>query len=301
MRRAIALTAAAAVVLTAFVVPTLVAAEPGYASVAAKARKPRPTPAPTTTSSAPTTTTTPPDGAPVFTGDFETGDFSQYSTCQTRLWNSACASMPAGYPLSIVAGHRGNYAARFEVRDGDMPFCCGERAQLVADTHETEGTEFWYTWSYKLDPQFPVVDTWQTLLQWHSTVDGSPPLAWYAYGNQIILQTRPRPNAPYTGLTNIWSTPLVKDVWVDVKMHVKWSADPNVGYAELWVNGVRQNFTATPPENGNGTSCVAQPVCRFSDIYPGDPGNRLMATYYRDPAITATGVVYQDDITVTTP
>lgn len=260
---------------------------------------------PTTTAAPPTTTTAPPPPPPeaVFVGDFETGNFDQWPMCQSKFWNNPCPGMPANYALSIEPGHQGNYAGRFEVRDGDMPFCCGERAQVVNETAaplETEGKDLWYTWSYMIDQQYPLSNSWQLLFQWHSDVDGSPPLAFETIGSDLVLQTRPRPNAPYTGITEVWRTPYVKGQWVDMKIHVKWSADPNTGFVELWQNGVKQTFVATPPENGGTVACQGATLCHFSNIYPGDLGNRMMATYYRDPAIVETGVVHHDNIAITT-
>jgi hypothetical protein len=258
----------------------------------------------TATVTPPTTvpaTTPPPAGSVVFNGDFETGNFSQWPLCQTHTYNGACSGMPAGdYALGIEhPGHQGNSAARFEVHDGDQPFCCGERAQLVGPGNETEGHEYWYSWDVNVDPTFPTSGSWQVLMQWHSTVDGSPPLNFLAEGSNLVLETRPRPNAPYTGITNVWSTPLDKGNWHAYQIHVKWSMNASTGFVELWKDGVRQSFTATPPENSNGV-CAGTQTCHISNIYPGDAGNRPMVTYYRDAAINGTGVVHHDNFKVAT-
>jgi hypothetical protein len=203
-------------------------------------------------------------GNRLFNGDFETGDFSQYLTCQTKSYDGDCDKMPQeNDSLVIEPRDQGKYAAQLTVRDGDIPFCCGERAQLVA--YDTRG---------------------------------SPPLGFYVEGNNLMLQTRPRPGAPFTGITNIWTKPFVKGQWMDLKLHVKWSADPKVGFVEIWANGERQTFAATPTEHGNGVSCVGQDRCGFRNIYPGDPGNRAVLTYYRDPVINGTGVVHHDNFDV---
>jgi Polysaccharide lyase len=246
-------------------------------------------------------TTTPPAGTVVFNGDFETGNFNQWPLCQTHTYNGACSGMPAGdYALGIEhPGHQGNSAARFEVHDGDQPFCCGERAQLVGPGNETEGHEYWYSWDVKVDPTFPSSSSWQVLMQWHSTMDGSPPLNFLAEGSNLVLETRPRANEPYTGITNVWTTPLDKGNWHAYQVHVKWSSNANVGYVELWKDGVRQSFTATPPENSNGV-CAGTQTCHIRNIYPGDAGNRPMVTYYRDAGINGTGVVHHDNFKVAT-
>ncbi|GGK73878.1 polysaccharide lyase [Mangrovihabitans endophyticus] len=240
------------------------------------------------------------DGQRVFTGDFDTGDFDQWPLCQTRFYNDPCPGMPANYPLTIEPGHQGPYGARVEVRDGDQPFCCGERAQLVGPSLETEGEDYWYSWDVNVDPEFPTSGSWQVLMQWHSTADGSPPLNFLAEGDNLVLETRPRPNEPYTGITNIWTTPLNKGTWHDFQIHVHWSSDPASGFMELWHNDVRQTFTATPSEHGSGVSCVGAARCGFRNIYPGDAGNRSMVTYYRDAGINGTGVVHHDGFRVAT-
>jgi hypothetical protein len=251
-------------------------------------------------SSSPSEQPPPATGQRVFTGDFDTGNFGQWPQCQTRFYNGACSGMPAGYPLTIEAGHQGQYGARFEVHDGDQPFCCGERAQLVGPSIETEGKDYWYAWDVNVDPTFPTSNSWQVLMQWHSTVDGSPPLNFLAEGDNLVLETRPRPNEPYSGITNIWTTPLAKGSWHDIQIHVHWSSSPSAGFVELWHDGTRQTFTATPAEHGNGVSCVGATRCGFRTIYPGDAGNRSMVTYYRDAAVNGTGVVHHDGYRIAT-
>ena len=244
-----------------------------------------------------------PTGRKVFTGDFETGNFDQWPLCQRQSYNKACTGMPTSYSLGIEPGHQGRYAGRFEVRDGDKPFEGGERAQVVNETAqvlEAESADLWYSWDFMIDKQYPITPRWQVLMQWHSDVDGSPPLAFYTENNNLILQTRPRPNEPYTGITTIWSTPFVKGQWSDIRLHVTWSANADIGVVELWKNGVKQSFTATPDMHGNGTTCAGQQICHFRNIYPGDAGNRAMVTYYRDPAISETGVVHHDNFTIAT-
>lgn len=260
-----------------------------------------PTTDPMTTPPVTTVPPPPPPGTVLFNGDFETGDFSQWPLCQTHTYNGACSGMPAGdYALTAEhPGFQGDTAGRFEVHDGDAPFCCGERAQLVAPANETEGKDLWYSWDVKVDSTFPTSSSWQVLMQWHSDVDGSPPLNFLAEGSNLVLETRPRPNSPYTGITNVWTTPLDKGNWHAYQVHVKWSSNTTTGFVELWKDGVRQTFTATPPDNSNGV-CAGTQTCHISNIYPGDSGNRPMVTYYRDGGINGTGVVHHDGFRVAT-
>lgn len=241
----------------------------------------------------------------IFTADFETGNFTPWRTCQTRYYNGACSAMPAGgYSLTTGPGHQGRYAGRFEVREGDAPdFCCGERAQAVyesAQPIEAEGADLWYDWAFMIDPTYPdaVEPNWQVLMQWHSHGDGAPPLGFYTNGGYVELQTRGSGSGDGATPTAIWRTPYTKGRWTDIKLHIRWSADPNVGKVEIWKDGVAEKFTADPPHRG--APCRNQALCRFSNIYTGDPGNRAMLGYYRDPEIAGTGIVHHDNFVIAT-
>ena len=52
----------------------------------------------------------------VFVGDYETGDFSQWETCQSAVRNSSCAGVGTGdrsmQILPAPEAHQGSYAAR---------------------------------------------------------------------------------------------------------------------------------------------------------------------------------------------
>jgi hypothetical protein len=83
-----------------------------------------------------------------------------------------------------------------------------------------------------------------------------------------------------------WSGPVVRGVWNDIKLHVKWSASDDVGFIEFWLNGAPQKFAAAP--------CPGQTRCMERTLMPGGGGVYFKQGYYRDPAIAATGVVYHD-------
>ena len=44
--------------------------------------------------------------------------------------------------------------------------------------------------------------------------------------------------------------PLPRDRWLRFRLHIRWHADPSVGFVELWMNGVRKikrTYLATAP------------------------------------------------------
>ncbi len=236
---------------------------------------------------------------PIFVGDFETGNFSQWPNCQNVVVGTAqCSGLPPSHSMSVETSpvRQGNFAARFEVRHGESPanICCGDRAEVSGERASAsyDGDERWYQWSTMFGPDFPAGQGWSTISQWHAEVDGPPPV-FFAVGPTnvaagrwgLVLSTR-------TGATEMgpvyvpWSAPVVPGVWNDIKMHVKWSTRDDVGFVELWHNGIPQRFTAEP--------CAHQTRCTVRTLIPGGGGVYFKQGYYRDPSITAPGVVFQD-------
>ncbi|MGV9414110.1 polysaccharide lyase [Nocardia sp. NPDC003693] len=235
-----------------------------------------------------------------FVGDFETGNFDQWANCQ----NVAVSSTPcADYTdptdsmrveTSVV--RQGEYAARFQVGEGDTPdrICCGARAEVSGEdaTRADEGDERWYQWSTRFESGFPADRGWTVLSQWHAEEDGSPPLAVAAGPTNvsenhwgIVISTWNGPGDAGPTYTP-WSMQLVPDVWNDIKLHVKWSARDTDGYVELWLGGQRQTFDASP--------CAGQVRCAIRTLMPNGGGVYFKQGYYRDPGITPLGAVYHD-------
>jgi hypothetical protein len=135
---------------------------------------------------------------------------------------------------------QGNFAARFEVCHGDQPegVCCSDRAEVSGEgaTGANEGDDRWYQWSTMFGDGFPAGQGWSVVAQWHANANGSPPVAFNAGPTNvaadrwgIFLSTW---NAPGDAgpLFAPWSAPVVRGVWNDIKVHVKWSASDYVGF-----------------------------------------------------------------------
>ena len=223
----------------------------------------------------------------MFVGDYSSGDFSQWNLIQNAQANTRAASWSATgrYPAQIVNDPQRGPVARFEVRPGDR----GSFDPSSVNRSEVEGAEAatggaegqlrWYEFSVKFDPTFPAdTGSWGVLTnQWHADVNGPPPLAWYAAGDQWEL----RANTQTFNTPVLWRTPVAKGQWHDVKMVVNWSTSDNVGYVQLWHNGVRQQLL-----NGSDTY-------RVRTLKPGYANPR---TYYKEgiyrPALSSTAIVY---------
>lgn len=235
-----------------------------------------------------------------FIGDFETGNFDQWAKCQNvEVVSVPCTEFHSdGHSMAVETDvvRQGRFAARFEVRQQDQPqgLCCGARAELSGDepTAANEGDDRWYQWSTRFGDDFPADQGWSVVSQWHANKDGSPPLAFNAgpanvgvdqWG--IVLQTYNAPGDAGPTFTP-WSAPVVRGVWTDIKLHVKWSAKDSVGFIEFWLNGAPQTFGGAP--------CPGQTRCMVRTLMPGGGGVYFKQGYYRDPAIVPTGVVYHD-------
>ena len=155
-----------------------------------------------------------------------------------------------------------------------------------------EGDDRWYQWSTMFGDGFPAGQGWAVVSQWHAKIDGVPPLVINAgpvdvgtdrWGIFVTTYNSPSDRGP---AFTPWSAPVVRGVWNDIKLHVKWSAFDDVGFFEFWLNGVPQTFAAAP--------CQGQTRCRVRTLMPRGGGVYFKQGYYRDAAITATGVVYHD-------
>ena len=180
-----------------------------------------------------------PAGPQLFVGDFETGDFSQWGTCQTATVNSGCAGFARGdRTMRIVTDdvRQGRYAAQFDLRPGDVPdFGGGERAEVQSDASGAvvhEGDERWYQWSMKFPADFEnPTGVWFIVMQWHAG-RGSPPLAINISNDGTVdiggdgLKGEPRRTIG----------PVRRGEWVDYTLHVKFSRDRSGGFVEAWEN-----------------------------------------------------------------
>jgi hypothetical protein len=237
---------------------------------------------------------------PIFVGGFQTGNFNQWPWCQNVAVGSVpCSSFRTStHSMQVVTNvvrPGSKFAARFEVRHGDQPkgICCGDRAEVSgeAPTEANEGDDLWYQWSTLFDENFPAGPEWSVVSQWHANQQGSPPVAIALVGADrwgIVLATWNAPGDRGPTFTP-WSAPVIRGVWNDIKLHIKWSVHDDVGFIELWHDGVPQTL---------GEPCAGQTRCMVRTLMPGGDGVYFKQGYDRDPAITATGVVYHSGFSI---
>jgi hypothetical protein len=199
-------------------------------------------------------------------GDFETGNLSQ--------WTRAQVTSPDRIQVVSSPVTQGRYAARVLVRQGDDPISSsGNRSELVYLSYEPEGSERFYRWQTMWDPSYPSAKAWQLFTQWHhSGSNGSPPVEFTIYGEQINLRV--------TASTVVWTAPLSRGKWHDFVFHVKWSSDPSVGFVELYYDGE-----------------IAVPKRNVATQFAGQT-NYLKQGLYRNEIISEDGIVYHDGFTI---
>ena len=214
------------------------------------------------------------DASRLFNGDYSTGDFSQWPTVQTATYNASGTNYVPNYSLSLVNDPVKGRVARYEVRSGDVPnFGGGERSEVQATQQQTGGTEGqtrWYAFSTKFDPTFSTNydgwPQWGITNQWHPTSStGSPPFSLaLTPGATWSLQVNPQsaPGVYLGGARSIWTVPMDRGNWHDIKMEVHYSTNDTVGWIKLWHNGVPQTFT-----NGSDTYYCATIIPGTTSVY----------------------------------
>jgi Polysaccharide lyase len=100
----------------------------------------------------------------------------------------------------------------------------------------------------------------------------------------------------------LWKMPLIRGRWVNFVRHVKFSKDANVGYEELWVDGVKQTFapmSGTPSEvrvSSDPTRLLLPTVLPDQT----EPSNWSWQNYRRFGSFPNLTVLYQDNARVGT-
>lgn len=222
----------------------------------------------------------------VFVGNYDTGYLNQWRAVHTR----DRVDVPGKYCTYSACvrsdGRTHKTAARYEVRDGDVPsYGGGERSEVrsgdggSAGAYVSEGDERWYELSIKFDsswvnPRRGSAD-WFIVMQWIPTSNLPPQLTLdVSIGGALEF------GGPFEYRRPIGQ--VQPGVWVDYVLHVKFSADPAVGFAEAWQNGVQTVPLHNRPTLGEGLHLVKQGV-------------------YRDAASSGTQVVWHDGLRITAP
>ena len=177
--------------------------------------------------------------------DYETGNLSQ--------WNAINTGGPWGNSsIKVVTNpvRQGKYAAKFTLTGGNGAHVRAETEATQAQTGGYAGQEWYYSWSMYA-PSTPNQQTgwgsWNLITQWMDLLyQCSPPLQiditplkkglWYTLDSRLFNNKR---GCASLGPSQDWDLgPVVYNRWTDFTVHVKWSANPQVGFVQVWMNGV---------------------------------------------------------------
>jgi hypothetical protein len=215
-------------------------------------------------------------GEPLWRGDFETGDLSQWSPTLDTLAGATDRLVVVGDPV-----REGRHALRATVKHGDLNNN-GARAEVVLRELEfREGDDRWFHWYTMFPADFVASPSWALLTQWHSHGFGVP-VGFNLHGESLSFRVMGHQydGAGQYDVGTLWKAPLERGRWNEYLLHVKFSENPNVGFVELWFNGA--------------------PVVPKTTHATLDPGSSvyLKMGLYRDRAITWDQSVYHDGMTV---
>jgi hypothetical protein len=219
-------------------------------------------------------------GRVLWAGDAETGDLSQF---QDGPWNDVGGTAPRIVTSPVRSGR---YAVQLGISGAttaDDGICCGSRNELLPAFRDLEeGDDLYFGFSTYLAPGFPLDAEWQVITQFKQNFDGSPPLSLNVEEGQYKIEGGyGHPAGPRQFIEPVGAVTV--GTWVDWVLHVKFSADPRVGFVEVWQNGAEVLPRFAPP---GGT------------LYPGKgdrAGSYVKTGPYRDPAVTTPETMYLDN------
>ena len=241
------------------------------------------------------------DGHIYWAGDFETGDLSQWAGVHTQgSWGNSSVDVVTS-PVRW-----GNYAGKLTLNPSNTSEPRAEISATQQNTGGYEGQDWYYSWSAYF-PSNPDKSTgwadWNDFTQWMDMRHNcSPPLQldvlsgspdFISFDN--IIDPQQSGNCTESVHNNYQLTPIMYDQWIDFTVHIKWSQDPNIGFAEAWVNGqhllpLTHMQTLDPGSTGvymeqamyrpnpPGTSIVYLDGTRRHDAYQGDPSSQATPT-----------------------
>ena len=187
----------------------------------------------------------------VWRGDFEPKNLSQYDGFVVHAERWTFVNSPAP--------REGNWAARVELRADDFGPSNLVRTEVThtPPANTFENSERFYAWSAMGSTTEPLGNFDHQIMFWECTAPiYQQEMSLHVNGTSISFATSPQGGQYQTR----WTGQFAFGVWHDFILHVKWSLDPTVGFAELYYDGVLvlpKVFFKTMHAN-NGTGLVSQ-------------------------------------------
>ncbi|WP_437869744.1 polysaccharide lyase [Sorangium sp. So ce363] len=172
-----------------------------------------------------TTLTAGASAAPVWTGDFETGNLNQWNTTLN------------GEHISVVTSPvlQGTRAGRVQLTN-DARWSNGiKRVELnhkPAAGRTAEGAQTYFAWSFYL-PEALAADPPTQIGYWESENSYNQMMSFEVVGQHISFATRKPDNKVH------WEADgaVTPGVWHRIALHIRWSTNPNQGSVDVWFDG----------------------------------------------------------------
>ncbi len=207
----------------------------------------------------------------LWSGNYESGDFSQWQGI-LREDESPGTAQVVRTPVA-----QGRYAARFVL--GPQTAFSGSRIEAHQGSPETSGgvygSETWYRFAAFVprSASFAPHPSFNHLAQWLPagpcfgsalSVNGvaEPARLLFNVRGGDVIRFGGSCDLRYERVFDLG--PLPRDRWLRFRLHIKWHADPNVGFVELWMNGgrkIKRTLAATAPPDVH--HYVRQGIYRF--------------------------------------
>ena len=240
---------------------------------------------------------------PIFIGDFETGDTSQWGDVNRNL------KRPLSDQLEIVTSpvREGIYAAKTTVHNGDEFLNTGgERCDFerdIAIPFEKEGADLWYAWSTLFPSgwqKLPIIpeENWLLIADWHSTYDDIGQLLQLEIDSDNYIWARGltgkvngyngfQGNGDANYIEQKFPQRMIPGEWNDFVIHVKWTTKKE-GLITIWHKTESQvQFTRVLQLNKIPTLQYLTTANNYKAPY-------FILAHYRTSANTHTSVIYHD-------
>ena len=170
--------------------------------------------------------------------DFESGSLSGWILKLAAPHSASVVSHPV---------RRGNYAVRFELRDGDDTGD-GVRAELKESYHAPLNRDIWNSFSTLVPNDFPMLSRPSVISQWHAEEDAgeeaaarSPVLAHRFDGRLFLVDIRfsnEKTQKANDGVPKVLfeQKDFAREVWHDFAYRVRWSYRED-GLVQGWLDG----------------------------------------------------------------
>lgn len=193
---------------------------------------------------------------------------------------------------------QGKRAYELEIRDGDNSY--GERCEIGMGNPGRagfplfrEGDERWISFQVYLPDDYPI-DTpdWNLFFQIHQQGDGGcPPISLGIEDGKMKLFKSVR-NTYVLDTAEMWTAPVQRNRWMKLTLHIKNSADPSVGFVELFGDldgtGMKTLLAKTATHTMTKTSAGDSMI------------NHARVGIYRNPRISGTAHILFDGFTIST-